>query len=326
MVTYGIDISHHQDTNPNVAQAYREGVRFCFIKATEGAGFVDSDFSTNLNRWRTGGALVAAYHYVRSNASAAEQVANIKRNVPKNVSVIPDVEANSGGIALTREIVAALRAEGYSVPLLYLPRWYWQQIGSPDLRGLPPLWSSRYPDNVVGSLVAEYEAAPASYWNGYGGLEVAVLQFTSSARVAGYSPLDGNAYKGTPEQLAALLDGTGDDMFEQSDRDALADAGWRSWAVAQGKTTMPTGPEAEKLGIPKRLWNEPVHIVRAIVEVKNAQKATDEKIDDISTGGIDVAALADEVASRLGGDFATLVAQKVWAMARDSDPTTGPVT
>lgn len=205
MVTFGLDISHHQDLALDLAQARREGIDFVFLKSTEGSSFVDPEFAANLAEARTAGQLVAAYHYVKSNATAAAQVANVARVVPKNVPVIPDVEAGSGGVALVRDFVNQLRAAGYRVPLLYLPRWYWQQIGSPSLAGLPPLWSSRYPDNVVGTLGSEWAQAPASYWNGYGGLTVAVLQFTSSARVAGHQPLDANAFNGTRDELIKLL-------------------------------------------------------------------------------------------------------------------------
>jgi GH25 family lysozyme M1 (1,4-beta-N-acetylmuramidase) len=212
MVTFGLDISHHQAASLDLAQCRREGVEFVFIKSSEGSGFVDPAFAANLNKARATGLLVAAYHYVRSNATAAAQVANVARVVPKDVPVIPDVEANSGGVALVRDFVAQLQAAGYTVPLTYLPRWYWQQIGSPSLAGLPSLWSSRYPDNVVGSITDEYADVPASYWTGYGGLGVTVLQFTSSVRVAGHQPLDANAFNGTREQLAAVLGQEDDDM------------------------------------------------------------------------------------------------------------------
>src|SRR5688500_16801390 len=100
MVTFGLDISHHQDLALNLAQCRREGVEFVFMKATEGSTFVDSEFGANLGEARAAGLLVAAYHYLRNTASAAAQVANVQRVVPRDVPVIPDVEANSGGVAL----------------------------------------------------------------------------------------------------------------------------------------------------------------------------------------------------------------------------------
>jgi GH25 family lysozyme M1 (1,4-beta-N-acetylmuramidase) len=217
MVTFGLDLSHHNDLRLDLAQCRREGIEFVFIKSTEGANFVDPEFLANLTEARNAGMLVAAYHYVRSAAAASDQAAWISHAVPRDVPVILDVEANSGSIALTRDLVARLRKIGYRVPLLYLPRWYWQQIGSPSLAGLPPLWSSRYPDNVVGDLGSEWSRAQASYWTGYGGLEVAVLQFTSSARIAGYQPLDANAFRGTRAELAALLGGTPAPSIEEDD-------------------------------------------------------------------------------------------------------------
>lgn len=120
-------------------------------------------------------------------------------------------------MALTRDIVGRLRAAGYRVPLSYIPRWYWQQLGSPSLAGLPPLWSSRYPDMNGGYASEIYQRVPASYWNGYGGSKVAVLQFTSSSTVAGHTPVDANAYRGTRAQLAALLGGGAQPESEEDD-------------------------------------------------------------------------------------------------------------
>lgn len=208
MEVFGIDISHHQDERLDLARAKREGIEFVFIKSTEGSTFVDSAFVGNLAEARSAGLLVAAYHYVKGNVTSLAQVQNVLRVVPKDVPVIPDIEAGSGGVTLARDIVNGLRNAGYHVPMVYLPRWYWQSLGSPSLAGLPPLWSSRYPDNVVGSITDEWADVPSTYWAGYGGIEVAVLQFTSSAAIAGFQPIDANAYRGTRAGLQALLTGT----------------------------------------------------------------------------------------------------------------------
>lgn len=296
--TFGLDISHHQDLGLDLVRCRREGIQFVFLKATEGAGFVDREFATNLAEARAAGLLVAAYHYVRSNASTAAQVANIQRVVPRDVPVIPDVEANSGGAGMLRDFVAALRAAGRAVPLLYLPRWYWQQIGSPDLRGLPPLWSSRYPDNVVGTLAEEWADVPARYWDGYGGLPVAVLQFTSSARIAGHAPLDANAFRGTRAELAALLGGEveDDDMFTDADKTTLHVAAWRLATALRMEDRVPDRPD-----VPEPIRGEVVPLVaeikrlRADVDALKARPAAD----------VDEAVLAAELQAR-GFDGATV--------------------
>jgi GH25 family lysozyme M1 (1,4-beta-N-acetylmuramidase) len=211
MALFGVDVSDFQG-DVDAARMRADGVEFAFIKATEGDNWRGRYFAANLQRARAAGQLVAAYHYVRGDVSASAQLANIISVVPLDVPVILDVEQNSGDISMARAIHTALKTHGYRTPLLYLPRWYWQQIGSPDLSGLPPLWSSHYPDNVVGSLAGKWAQIPDSYWAGYGGLNVAVLQFTSSASVGGRSPIDANAFRGTRAELAALLNQGVDDM------------------------------------------------------------------------------------------------------------------
>lgn len=240
-VTFAIDISHHQDKNLSLAAARRDGCELAILKAGEGNSFVDPDFASNLAEARAAGQLVAAYWYQRSSATAAQHVAKIRDVVPRDVALIPDVEANSGGAALTRDLVAQLRAAGYRVPMLYLPRWYWQQIGSPSLAGLPPLWSSRYPNNTVGLLASEWAEVPASYWSGYGGLDVALLQFTSSARIAGYQPLDASAFRGDRTQLAALLGGQNPEV---TDMDANQDQLHREMHVELTGSAAPIFPGA----------------------------------------------------------------------------------
>lgn len=204
-ITFGLDVSHYQSSALSLSRARGEGCEFVFIKATEGGTYTDPMFGARLGEARSAGLLAAAYFYQRSDSSAQAHVDRLAQVVPRDVPVIPDVESDSGDTGLTRDIIDRLRVAGYRVPLLYLPRWYWQQIGSPSLAGLPPLWSSRYPDTDPGSIAEEYAKVPASYWDGYGGLGVAVLQFTSSAVIAGQSPVDADAFQGTRDDLAALL-------------------------------------------------------------------------------------------------------------------------
>jgi hypothetical protein len=77
---------------------------------------------------------------------------------------------------------------GATVPLLYLPHWYWDRLGHPSLAGLPPLWASWYVDPSVASAPASvmYQAHAAAGWNSYCVPGVEVLQFTNRAQVAGY--------------------------------------------------------------------------------------------------------------------------------------------
>lgn len=86
-------------------------------------------------------------------------------------------------------------------PIVYAPKWAYGD----SLSGLGyPLWASNY---VGGSGVASalYPGDTSSRWGAYSGQTPAVLQFTSSATIAGQTTCDANAYRGTLDQLAALV-------------------------------------------------------------------------------------------------------------------------
>ena len=224
---FGCDCSHYQ-ANFDFDRARREGIEFAILKATEGASYVDNRFSRHIAAARDAGMLYAAYHYQRSGDSAAAQAANIQRTVPQDCPVILDVEDGAGNVALTRDITSRINGAGWHTPLLYLPQWWWSSVGKPDLRGLPPLWYSRYPNNRTGAP-ADVFARNASWlntmWGGYGGLGVEVLQFTDMGSVAGAS-VDCDAYRGTRDQLASLLGGGGYSTFA-----AVAPGGIESMAM-----------------------------------------------------------------------------------------------
>lgn len=205
---WGIDISDYQP-DFDLHRARREGFDFVIIKSTEGSTWRGKWFRTHLDRARSAGMLVAAYHYVR-NGDVAGQVRNIQAVVPRDCPVILDTEEGAGPLSVTRDLYNRLRAAGYRLPLLYLPKWWADKIGARDLRGFPPLWYSRYANNQGGYASQIWNRAGGwfdQFWGGYYGLHVEIMQFSDKATVAGRTPVDVNAYRGTREQLAALLGG-----------------------------------------------------------------------------------------------------------------------
>ena len=120
-----------------------------------------------------------------------------------SVPICLDIESGSGTDPdHWRAIHDEFTSRGYQVILTYLPRWYWQQVGSPDLAdtGLPPLWSSHYVEPQQGYASVIYQRAGTGGWRSYGGLLVDLWQFSSEATVAGHA-IDVNAYLGDPRDL-----------------------------------------------------------------------------------------------------------------------------
>lgn len=277
VATLGLDLSHYQSLNFNLGGAQAEGVQFVILKAGEG-NTADAAFSARLSQARACGLLIAAYWYQRSGVSAKDQAAAILAAAPSDLPIIMDVETGSGTVSLTLDIVNRLRAAGRRVPLLYIPQWYWQSLGSPSLAGLPPLWSSRYPDNVVRNLVEALAKVPASYWQGYGGLPVSMIQFTSSAIVAGYQPLDANAFNGSRGDLAALFGSGGLPAPASKEIDEMSD----KWDLGQNMhEVIPCAGRAQFWYLyPTYGRKVYVHQVDYIMPTDDAQRFTTTHFDD----------------------------------------------
>lgn len=205
---WGIDISDYQP-DFDLHRARREGYDFAIIKSTEGSTWRGKWFRTHLDRARSAGMLVAAYHYVRAG-DVPGQVRNIQAMVPRDCPLILDVEDGAGPLSVTWDLTNRLRALGYKLPLTYIPKWYADKIGATNLRGLPPLWYSRYPNSRAGGAIDVWNRNAGwlnTMWGGYYGLHVEILQFSDQGSLAGRRPVDLNAYRGTREQLAALFGG-----------------------------------------------------------------------------------------------------------------------
>jgi len=204
VTTWGIDISNHQG-DMNLTQVKAEGFDFIWCKVSEGADYRDPYWPQNYNRARAAGLILAGYHYVRAGDPAAQARTFVSHLGDTSVPAMLDFEDGSGDITQFWAVKAEIEKLGVRVALSYIPDWYWERIGRPDLSKVPGLISSEY---VTGSGYASvlYPGNQSGFWKAYGGRTPAVLPFTDRALVAGKS-VDANAFRGTPAQLRALLAG-----------------------------------------------------------------------------------------------------------------------
>lgn len=206
-VLFGVDVSNWQD-GLSLRRVAGEGFKFVIIKATEGDSYRDPILHSHLADARSTDMQIAAYVYVRSTASAKAHADTLASHLnDTSIPTVLDIEDGAGADPkFWRDIRDEIEARGYRVILTYLPRWYWDKVGQPDLTGLPPLWTSRYPDMNSGYASEIYSRAGSKGWDGYGRLSVALWQFTSTADVAGYQ-IDSNAFRGTESDLKKLFTG-----------------------------------------------------------------------------------------------------------------------
>jgi len=212
---FGWDASHY-DAVPDGARVVSEGIKFMTHKA--GGDANDAELASwwkEMKPYRDRVLLGAYWVLYPGNPSgrADSFLARLDSQCPGwrdgpfilqadceiwggDKSTLPSVaEANAFGDRLAAK-APKLRMIGY------MPKWcYGSGLGSFRY----PIWSSRY---VSGSGTASglYPGDSSSLWGAYsGGAAPAVLQFSSSANIAGQTTCDANAYRGTLDQLTALL-------------------------------------------------------------------------------------------------------------------------
>jgi lysozyme len=158
----GIDVSHFQGEGDWRAVA-AAGVRFAFIKATEGLDDVDPRFAQNWQQSRAAGLLRGAYHFLHPNLDAKQQAAHFLSVVSLDDDALPpalDVEVTNGVDpgALTACIETWLRTVGAAwgcKPVVYTDPSFWRENVGADLAAYP-LWLACY---------AETPEVPPSWQN-----------------------------------------------------------------------------------------------------------------------------------------------------------------
>ncbi|OZF09807.1 hypothetical protein CH300_00050 [Rhodococcus sp. 15-1154-1] len=206
MTLYGIDVSNHQK-NFDFAAAKREGFSFATHKVNEGTGYRDPYWPRAKEQMDE--------HFPGRNAGYVfcKVATDPKREADtyfahggtKTVQIdYEDLDRNGSIGDLWARINAFLERGAILLPI-YIPRWYWQgRMGSPDLSNLPaPIWNSHYVGGVDYASKL-YPGDKHAGWAPVGGKDVAFLQFSESALVAGQR-IDVNAFRGDDTQLAALF-------------------------------------------------------------------------------------------------------------------------
>jgi hypothetical protein len=187
---------------------------FVIAKTTEGTYYTDAEYQGWRQQCAALGRPFIWYHFL-SGQTAAAQVAHTLANIGDGLPGMLDAEPQeqTGFKPTWSQILAyidAAHAGGLNLRLLYLPRWYWDQIGRPDLSVLAPrrvyLVSSAYPGGT-GGPAALYPGDSAAGWQSYGGATPLLYQFTNQATDGG-KPLDYNAFRGSLDQLRAYLQAT----------------------------------------------------------------------------------------------------------------------
>jgi lysozyme len=146
----GIDVSHFQGEVDWRAVA-AAGVRFAFIKATEGLTDVDPRFAQNWQGSRAAGVLRGAYHFLHPNLDGRQQAAHFLSVVTLDDDALPpalDVEVTDGVdraalCACIETWLGAVEAALGCKPVVYTDPWFWRDNVGANLSSYP-LWLACY--------------------------------------------------------------------------------------------------------------------------------------------------------------------------------------
>lgn len=167
-------------------------------KVTESTNYFNSDYSRAKGNAQTNGAFFFAYHFLHHGDAIgqARWCHQHTGTVPLMLDVEPTVQS-SPTLADVATFIAEYRRLGGVIHLVYLPHWYWQQLGSPKL----DLFAD-FGLHLVSSQYTSY-ADHGPGWSPYGGVTPKVWQYTDAFRFNGHT-VDFNAFKGTLAEFKSI--------------------------------------------------------------------------------------------------------------------------
>ncbi|MDQ8702141.1 lysozyme [Streptomyces sp. LHD-70] len=206
--TEGVDVSSHQG-NVNWASLWRSGVKWAYVKATEGTYYKNPYFAQQYNGSYNVGMIRGAYHFATPNttsgAAQADYFVNNGGGWSRDGKTLPgalDIEWNpygsqcfgksqAGMVSWIWDFVNRYKTRTGRYPVIYTATSWWKTCTG-NYSGFAtnhPLWVARY-NSTPGEL-------PAG-WSFY-----TMWQYTSSGPIVG----DHNKFNGAYDRLQALANG-----------------------------------------------------------------------------------------------------------------------
>lgn len=203
----GIDVSHYQQAVDWTAVA-GFGIRFCFIKATEGISGVDPKFASNWQAAARQGLARGAYHFFHPNLPVTAQAGLFLRTVnqlqPGDLAPVLDLEAPeewanipaAGRAALAVSWLETVGSRLGSTPIIYLsPAFMTEVLNNAPVLARYRVWLAEYTTAQAPTIPRPWTAW--TFW-----------QYNRAGSVPGISRnVDLNWFNGTLDDLKALTVG-----------------------------------------------------------------------------------------------------------------------
>ncbi len=153
----GLDVSSYQGAVDWNSVA-RQGFRFAFIKATEGASETDPEFSANWTGTNAAGLIRGAYHYYAPEDDPQQQAENFLNTLGqgggqpllKQGDLPPVLDIEEAGSQSAEEVVQGIQSwlslvsqRTMRIPIVYTNRGFWDGLWTQQF-GEYPLWVAEY--------------------------------------------------------------------------------------------------------------------------------------------------------------------------------------
>jgi lysozyme len=201
---HGIDVAKFQG-EIDWAALKRAGVKFAFIKATEGADRLDDRFSQNWQAARAAGIARGAYHFNYWCSAIEDQIAWYQRHVPVERDSLPpilDLEWNRHSPTCPQKFpkhvvvprikawLTAMERHYGKKPIIYVDGPFYRDVLSGGEFADYPMWLS----NMRGLPQEKFPGRSWAFW-----------QYTYRGQLPGIrGRVDRNVFAGSPEQWQKL--------------------------------------------------------------------------------------------------------------------------
>jgi lysozyme len=138
--TPGIDVSGY---NPGTqwGEVARGGIKFTFVKATEGSSYTNKLFASDWPKAKAAGVLRGAYHYFHPGVSPVDQAKYFLKTVgplaSNDLPMMLDWE-EADGVSAKQQVqnakiwLQAVEKETGKIPIIYTSPSFWNDLGNPQ--------------------------------------------------------------------------------------------------------------------------------------------------------------------------------------------------
>lgn len=192
----GIDVSSNNGRSINFTKVHDSGVKFVFVKVSEGTTYVNPYAARHVHDARAAGLIVGGYHFVHPasgvdpHTEADHFLANARKlGLLKAGSLRPAIDSETSvlkpGYASRRYhygVIDRVISEANVHPFIYTGQWFWTGVLGARNSHKCPLWLAAY--------TSGWRKLIPYPWKG-----VSIHQYTDKGRVPGIStPCDLDLY------------------------------------------------------------------------------------------------------------------------------------